>query len=217
MALALVVVLAQLAMAVPADAAEYRAATFECRGLRGPGQAEGTFLPGPADSIDISGSGQVDALGNFYLPCGLFDGMQQPHIKVYDATGTLRQTVRLDFGDDPSIPASDVAPSPDGSYLYVTNSSCFYADGRLEIVKFSADGRWLDTIKPSSELRKKVHTLGVDADGNIYLAEANLVLRASAPPAAVSLPGGPASSVTEADIDAGTAGSEALVNATRSS
>lgn len=67
------------------------------------------------------GSGQVDAQGRLYIPCSVsaeygFDN----HIGVFNAAGQKIARIDLEFfRDGRNYRATDVAPSPDGRYLYV--------------------------------------------------------------------------------------------------
>jgi O-antigen ligase len=328
-----------LAVTVPAGAVEYSVDSFDCGGARG--------------------SGQADELGNFYVPCGVLNRIFRPHIRVYDANGAVRQVIEIDYRDGDQAQATDVAPSPDGSHLYVMrrrlwrlnrqpdgsyvldrtwklqpfpypawggkhdvrgefvatdalgflylssgtwyptpntvvkysptgrfvtnfgevvkkswdlghfywmlagltvtrdgrsvytaevgnnriqrfdqqpdgtyrstlsfgntpadddpatpgdeardgicdrpgrlaapydvavdragdvyviNASCFHRDRSFEAIKFTADGKWITTVRPTSNLRKRIHGIAIDKDGNVYLAQANRVLRPTTPP-----------------------------------
>lgn len=96
----------------------YEQASWECGGSRG--------------------SGEADAAGNLYVTCERGAGMAGPHVRVYDATGAARSTVPL-----PGY-ATDVAPSPDGSLLYVmergTNRVVRYA--RTAAGGYARDAGW---------------------------------------------------------------------------
>ncbi|MEO6866724.1 MAG: hypothetical protein ABI200_01750 [Gaiellales bacterium] len=76
------------------------------------------------------GSGQIDAAGRMYLPCSRSDrggnvGFDN-HIGVFNHVGQKFERIPLNFDrDGKNWRASDVAPSPDGAFLYVMR----YGDG----------------------------------------------------------------------------------------
>ena len=111
-----------------AAAADYTRTTFECRGDRG--------------------SGQIDGAGRLYLPCLHRGGVERPNIHVYDATGVRIGQYDVDFGDATRDQLSDIAPSPDGSFLYVMR----HATKTAHRFTRQADGSY--TFDPAWKLAK---------------------------------------------------------------
>jgi hypothetical protein len=110
------------------------------------------------------GGGQSDSLGNLYVATGA-------EVRVFDSANQLTRRIRLPFA------AADVAPSPDGSTLYVThNDGGVYKPERL--VR-GADGSY--AVDPSFQLEAfpyggvMQHAEGMriatDGSGNLYVAD----------------------------------------------
>lgn len=129
-------------------AEQYYTTKFECGGGRG--------------------SGQVDQYGFLYVPCTTDGGVARPNIKVYDAEGARRQVIYT------ATYVTDVAPSPDGSYLYVvgppdktphrmtrTATGAYVADAAWKVDDYP---QWGTDYKPLGEF------LATDAAGNLYVS-----------------------------------------------
>lgn len=80
------------------------------------------------------GSGQIDGRGYLYVPCSQSAGPDgtlhhDNYVAILDASGRQVGRTPLDFAPDDGVAsttrASDVAPSPDGSYLYVVHYTEF--------------------------------------------------------------------------------------------
>ena len=108
-------------------------------------------------------SGSYDSAGNVYVPCG-----DHSKIKVMGPDGTLKREIQLGFL------TNDVAPSPDGAYLYATR-------GKAAPVRLNrqTDGSYIQdsTWKPASfqmwgaTYQPSGQKITTDAAGNIYLAD----------------------------------------------
>ena len=140
------------------------------------------------------GSGQLDASGNLYVPCSQDPaattsvacpyaantryGQPMNHIAIINGTGTKTKLIPLDFDRNcVSSRAADVAPSPDGSFLYAIR----YSDGAVYRFDRQADGSYRaqedwelatfpeqgETI-PINEARGQF--LATDANGDIYMS-----------------------------------------------
>lgn len=127
------------------------------------------------------GSGQTDTRGWFYLPCEVDHGVDRPHVRVMDPGGVVRQYIPIDFRDG-FVPRAgcdanyvgDVAPSPDGSYLYIVRH-CAHTIHRLDR---GANGTY--TLNPTWKLANytiegdsfvaNTEFITTDALGNIYIS-----------------------------------------------
>lgn len=134
---------------VPAVAAEdYYVTAFDCWGRRG--------------------SGQVDSASNLYVACNALGGFVRPNVQVFDAVGTRRQTIYLNGY------ATDVAPSPDGAYLYVVDNQSKSARryNRGATGAYTLDAAWKldDYLQWGTPYRPLGEFLATDAAGNIYFS-----------------------------------------------
>ncbi len=131
------------------------------------------------------GSGQMDAAGNLYLPCSSNEatGAHDNYIAVFNAAGVRTGRISLDFTPDDgqgyTDRASDVAPSPDGSFLYVIK----YADYTAYRFVRQANGTYRAQSKAEWALatypfagggaatnRPLGQFLATDANGDIYFS-----------------------------------------------
>ncbi len=137
-----------LASAPAAMAADFTVQSLECGGARGGGQA--------------------DRNGLLYVACATDGGVNAPHIQIYDAQGMRSGTIKL-----PSY-ATDVAPAPDGTSVYVIDRSSQgvrrwtrQLDGTWVIDpawKLASFTRWGSTWSATGEF------LATDDDGFIYVS-----------------------------------------------
>lgn len=128
-----------------------------------PGSAAAAYTVEPwADCGAGFNSGSYDDAGTLYVPCG-----NPSTVRAFGADGLEKTSVGLSFF------VSDVAPSPDGAYLYVTSSDI--APRRLNR---QADGTYV--LDPNWAMQqyslygaKTPHGAFLDTDsaGNIYLAD----------------------------------------------
>lgn len=116
-----------------------------------------------------SGSGARDGRGLLYVACSSLDGTARQHIRVHDAIGVRRGTIDVTAGTGT---VSDVAPSPDGRFLYVARGQVIQRMVRQADGSYLSDPAWslapiqmYGTTYPA--LARHVAT---DAAGNIYLA-----------------------------------------------
>lgn len=124
------------------------------------------------------GSGQMDAAGRMYLPCSVADnGQHYNHIQVFNAAGQRIQQVPLRFPMNPNGTdrASDVAPSPDGSFLYVIHYATYttYRFNRQPDGSYVADANWRLAPYPhrfGGLARPLGQFLATDGNGDIYFS-----------------------------------------------
>ena len=108
-------------------------------------------------------SGSYDDAGNLYIPCG-----NPSTIRVYDPAGQLQRQISLGFF------VSDVAPSPDGQFLYTASGDATprrlnrQADG-----SYALDANWRLASYPmyGQQTTPRGHFIATDGAGNIYLAD----------------------------------------------
>ncbi len=126
------------------------------------------------------GSGQMDSYGRLYVPCSLNDaGVHSNYIAVRDVNGNRASMIPLRFtaGSTATDRAADVAPSPDGSYLYVIK----YADYTAYRFDRQADGSYVRNTTwklenyPYSGGADEVNRplgqfLATDGNGDIYFS-----------------------------------------------
>lgn len=131
------------------------------------------------------GSGQLDAAGLLYLPCSRSRTAQgtwihDNYIGVFDATGQMVQKVPLEFDrDGRTHRASDVAPSPDGSALYVVRYTEYtvyrfdrQADGRYR-ARTQAEwrlGNFPERIGGAPYFKPRGQFISTDGAGDLYLS-----------------------------------------------
>jgi sugar lactone lactonase YvrE len=140
-------------------------------GLRAPIATAATDSAYRLDSFPCGGrrgGGQTDAAGNLYVPCLFQNGVTRPHIAVFNASGARTATIYTD------VYYSDVAPSPDGSFLYVMTFSSKNArrlDRQLDgTYRTNASWRpqnfpmWGGSYTPLGEF------IATDDTGNIYIS-----------------------------------------------
>jgi sugar lactone lactonase YvrE len=113
------------------------------------------------------GSGQTDRAGNLYVTCYNYNGASEPNIQIFTPGGVLRQVIQLDAR------AFSVAPSPDGSIIYVVKTgtsaverwvrsgSTYVHDAGWRLAAFPSDG---GLAQPTGEF------VAVDASGYIYFS-----------------------------------------------
>jgi hypothetical protein len=146
-----------------ASATSYTTERFECAGTRGGGQA--------------------DARGWFYVACDQLNGTSQPGIAIYDPNGAAAGRVRLDFADGASNLATDVAPSPDGSYLYVVRGQRPWRLDRQADGSYVVDRAWKLAAYPypawGGTYAATGEFIASDAQGAIYFSAGTWT---SAPP-----------------------------------
>lgn len=107
-------------------------------------------------------SGGNDAAGRVYIACG------GNKILVYSAAGAPLQQV------DTSLPASDVAPSSDGEFLYTANGN--NAPRRLNRQpdgSYVVDTHWRLASYPLYDVQTapRGHYIDTDSAGNVYLSD----------------------------------------------
>lgn len=109
-------------------------------------------------------SGSWDDAGNLYIPCG-----DPSTIRVYDSSGVLQRSIPLDFV------VSDVAPSPDGAYLYVARiNSKLTRLARQQDGSYAVNASWsLASYNAPDGQRVEPRGLFIatDGTGDIYLAD----------------------------------------------
>ncbi len=114
------------------------------------------------------GSGQTDRSGNLYVTCATDNGITRSNIQMYSSAGVRIGTIYL-----PTY-ATDVAPSPDGSSVYVFDSSgqvvrrwnrqldgTWRQDPAWSLSSFQ---RWGGTWQPTGEF------IATDDEGYIYVS-----------------------------------------------
>jgi sugar lactone lactonase YvrE len=119
----------------------------------------------------VYGSGSHDSHGDVYIPCG-----DPTVVKIFSADGALKQNVELGFA------SNDIAPSPDGAYLYATRcgpAGCEQGAAAPVRLARGDDGRY--AIDPGWRLQGYPmdgytyppggHFIATDGIGNIYLAD----------------------------------------------
>ncbi|MCW2974027.1 MAG: hypothetical protein JWN72_2300 [Thermoleophilia bacterium] len=135
------------------------------------------------------GGGQRDAAGNLYLPCATDAVLRRPSIRIYAPDGSLARSVAV-----PTIPGgsrsdlTDVAPSPDGRYLYAAQ------DATKNYVRFvrQADGSYAFDAgfrfgQFAYGVMKDPHGefIATDGRGEVYIANGTWVPGAFAAPTIV--------------------------------
>ncbi len=161
------------------------------------------------------GSGQMDALGRLYVPCSRRAAAERDctdtptskpvqwdrgvkychdnYIAILNAAGQ-RGKVPLDFPpfDGVTDRASDVAPSPDGQYLYVIKYAEYtvYRFDRQTDDSYRVNTQWsLATFQPATPwsecqgqpCRPRGQFLATDANGDIYLSAGLWTCQAGSP------------------------------------
>ncbi|MCW2960549.1 MAG: S-layer y protein [Thermoleophilia bacterium] len=120
------------------------------------------------------GSGQMDAAGRFYIACTTTDGANfDRHVRITAADGSTTRRVKLDLsginlGNNATL--SDVAPSPDGAYLYAIhyNSKVVYRFDR-QGDRYVLNAGWKPAPFPGN--RDVVgEFVATDANGDVYLS-----------------------------------------------
>jgi DNA-binding beta-propeller fold protein YncE len=148
MVVVFVALVAAVAPAASLAAETYHTVSFGCGGTRG--------------------SGQVDGAGNLYVPCNSENGYTRPHIQVWGPDGPRRQVIYT------ASYATDVAPSPDGAYLYVIERSSQSAKryDRTATGSYTLDPTWklADYQQWGLNYRPLGEFLATDAAGNIYFS-----------------------------------------------
>jgi hypothetical protein len=123
------------------------------------------------------GSGQMDANGFLYMACSQVNGVHSNYVGIFDTLGHQVQSVPLDFVGDgrTTSRASDVAPSPDGQYIYAmfydtTSGGLTYRFAR------QPDGSYRVQPQSTWHLAQAVggsalgQFLATDAAGDIYVS-----------------------------------------------
>jgi hypothetical protein len=123
------------------------------------------------------GSGQMDGAGRTYIPCSLNTaGQHANYIAVYNAAGARIGEIPLRFpGRAGTDRASDVAPSPDGSFLYVIHYAEYtaYRFNRQGDGSYVADPNWRLANYPDKNggvARPLGQFLATDGNGDIYFS-----------------------------------------------
>lgn len=128
------------------------------------------------------GSGQLDAAGRLYVPCSrsLRNGqlVHDNYVAVYGPGGQRVSTIPMRFpGKAGTDRVSDVAPSPDGSFLYVIH----YAEYRAYRFDRQPDGSYVARSQAEWSLAPYPHRFGgwarplgqflsTDGHGDIYFS-----------------------------------------------
>lgn len=125
---------------------QYHLRAFDCGGTRG--------------------SGQVDNSGNLYVPCSSKGGLNSPRVEVWSAAGTLVRTIPL------TAYATSVAPSPDGSVLYIVTGHVLKRVVRQATGVYVLDTLWkVDTYPQWGAMYQALgEFVKTDAQGNIYFS-----------------------------------------------
>lgn len=118
---------------------------------------------------DARGSGQMDAAGWMYTVCDNpnFSLTQPASVQVFDAGGVLQFMVPL------SVMAADVAPSPDGNVLYVTEYPSRIVRryvGSKAAKTFTRDAAWKVQNLPGSNLLVRGEYVATDQAGDVYVS-----------------------------------------------
>ncbi|MCW2948999.1 MAG: phage tail protein, partial [Thermoleophilia bacterium] len=125
------------------------------------------------------GGGQRDNAGNLYLPCARTATTNTPTIRVYNAAGTLVSATASPQLPGGSAYLSDVAPSPDGSYLYVAqnDTKSYYRLVRQGNGSYAYDASFHFAQYQYGPTLKDPHGefLTTDASGNIYISNGTWV------------------------------------------
>jgi hypothetical protein len=137
------------------------------------------------------GSGQMDSRGVLYVPCSQSRGdvgengplRHDNYVAVINGAGVMVDKIPLDFTPDDGVAstsrASDVAPSPDGSYLYVVHYTEFtvYRFVRQADGSYRADSQaawslrnFVGTGNPCFDCKARGQFLATDGAGDIYLS-----------------------------------------------
>ncbi|MBC7460966.1 MAG: hypothetical protein H7287_06355, partial [Thermoleophilia bacterium] len=124
------------------------------------------------------GGGQRDTAGNLYLPCRTDAVLQRASIRIYGPDGTLTRTVAVPNIPDNGGELSDVAPSPDGRYLYVAtyNTKRYFrlvrqVDGTYA---YDADFRF-QQFAYGTKRDPRGEFIATDAQGEVYIANGTWV------------------------------------------
>jgi hypothetical protein len=129
----------------------------------------------------VRGSGGLDNAGNLYLPCYYTPtGAAQPNIRVYDANDNLVKDIIVPVLTPTAVDSylADVAPSPDGQYLYVSE----YQTSKFFRLVRRADGSYArdDTFTLQKYAYGGLRTprgqyLATDGLGNVYISNGTWV------------------------------------------
>jgi hypothetical protein len=140
------------------------------------------------------GSGQMDGAGRLYLPCSANDaGVHDNYLAILDQAGRRIGKVPLDFTPADGIAstdrASDVAASPDGSFLYVVH----YASYTVYRFDRQGDGSYRARSQAEWSLANfpgfggggsylpRGQFIATDGAGNIYLSAGLWTCQAGSP------------------------------------